>query len=114
MFLDDLTGLLTEKIPKLANTVIKRNFNINTGDVSNADKVIFNNTMQALSLNKHVTKPMYQKSNILDFIFTEEKSDIQVANCKTNTYISDHCMVIMDTSLKNKQDKINCNNQGLI
>ena len=55
-------------------------FNINTEELSNADTVIFNNTMQALGLNQHVTNPTHQKGNILDLIFTEEKSNIQVAN----------------------------------
>ena len=58
MFLDDLTDLLTEKIPKLSNTIIMGDFNINTEDVSNADTVMFNDTMQALSLNQHAIEPM--------------------------------------------------------
>ena len=56
--------------------------------------------MQALGLHQHVTKLMHQQGNILDLIFTEENSDIQVANCKTHTYISDYCMVTMDANLK--------------
>ena len=99
MFLDNLTDLLTEKSPKLSNTIIMGDFNINTEDVSNADTVIFIDTMQALGLNQHVTNPTHQKGYILDLIFTEEKSDIQVANCKTHTYISHYCMVTMDTNL---------------
>ena len=80
MFLDDLM----EKM--LSNTIIMQDININTEDASNADTVIFNDTMQALDLNQYVTKPPHQKGHILDLIFIEEKSDIQVANCK-KTYI---------------------------
>ena len=100
MFLDDLTDLLTKKIPKLSNTIIMGDFNINTEDISNADTVTFNDTMQTFGLNQHVNESMHQKGNILDLIFTEEKSDIQVAHCKTHIYISDHCMVTMDTNLR--------------
>ena len=53
-------------------------FNINTEDISNADTIIFSDTMQALCLNQHVTNPTHQKGNILGLIFTEEKSDIQI------------------------------------
>ena len=56
--------------------------------------------MQALGLNQHVTNQMHQKGNILDPTFTEEKSDIHVANCKTHTYLADYGMVTMDTNLK--------------
>ena len=82
------------------NTTIMGDFNINTQDISNSDTFIFNDTMQTLGLNQHVTNPTHQKGNILDLIFTEEKSGIQVANCKTHTYIFDHCMVTIDTNLK--------------
>ena len=85
--MDNLTYLLTEKISKLSNTIIMGDFNINTKDISNADTVAFNDTMHALGLNQHVTNPRHQKGNILDLIFTQETSDIQVENCKTHTYI---------------------------
>ena len=75
-------------------------FSINTEDVFKADTVIFSDTMQALGLSQHVTNTTHQKGNILDLIFIEEKSNIQVANCKTHRYISDHCMVTMHTNLK--------------
>ena len=102
MCLDDLTDLLTKKITKLSKTIIMGDFNINREDLSNTDTVIFNDTMQALALNQQVPSPTHQKGNILDLIFTEEISDIQVPNCKTRTYISDHCMVTMDTNLKKR------------
>ena len=66
MFLDDLTDLLKEKISKLSNTIIMGDFNINTEDISNADTVIFNDTMQELGLNQHVTNPTHLKGNILE------------------------------------------------
>ena len=74
-------------MPKLSNTIIMGDFNISTEDISSADTVIVNDTMQALGLNQHVTNPMHQKGNILDVILTEEKSNIQVANCKKHKYM---------------------------
>ena len=115
MFLDDLTDLLTEKITKLSNTIIMGDININTEYISNANTDIFSDALQAFGLNQHVTNPTHEKGNILDLIFTEEKSDIEVANCKTHTYVSDHCMVTMDTNLKKQSwTKSTFNNQGLI
>ena len=63
MFLDDLTDLLTEKIPKLSNTLIMGDFNINREDVSNADTVLFSDTMQELGLNQHVTNPTLERKH---------------------------------------------------
>ena len=111
IFLNNLTDLLTEKIPKLSNKIIMGDFNVNTENVSNADTVISNDTMQALGLSQHVTEPRHQKGNILVLIFTEEKPDIQVANCKTHTYLSDHHM---DTNLTKRLDKNIHKNQGLV
>ena len=74
--------------------------NINTEDASSADTVIFNDSMQELGLNQYITGPILWKGIILDLIFTKEKSDIQVADCETQTYISDHYMVTMDTNLQ--------------
>ena len=92
MFLDDLTELLTDKIPKLSNTIIMGEFNINTEDISNFDTVIFNDTMWAFGSSQDVTKPIHQEDNILDLFFTEENSDTQVVNYKTYTCTADHCL----------------------
>ena len=50
MFIDEMTDLLTDKIPKYSNLIILGDFNISAENVSNPDMVIFNDTMGALGL----------------------------------------------------------------
>ena len=62
------------------------------------ETMIFNETIQALGF-KHVTRPTHKQGNTLDLIFTELTSEIQVTNCITHGYISDHSLVTMETNL---------------
>ena len=51
MFIDEITDLLTENIPKYLNLIILGDFNISTENLSNPHTVIFNDTMTALGYN---------------------------------------------------------------
>ena len=48
MFIDEITNLLTNIVPKYLNLIILGDFNISTENVSNPDTVIFSDTMAAL------------------------------------------------------------------
>ena len=50
MFIHEITDLLTDTVPKYPNLIILGDFNIGTEKVSNADTVIFNDTMAVLGL----------------------------------------------------------------
>ena len=58
MFIDEITDLLTDNIPKHSNLIILGGFNISTENVSNPDTVTFNDTMAALGLQQHVQGPI--------------------------------------------------------
>ena len=64
------------------------------------EATIFNETMQALGLQKHVNKPIAHQSNILDLIFTEVNTDLKASNYKTSEYLSDYCLVTFDANIR--------------
>ena len=100
MFIDDIMELLTKKISILDNLIIMGDFNIHIEDDSNMDTTIFNVTMQAHGLQQHANKPTHHQGNILDLIFTEVSSDLKGLNCKIYEYLSDHCLVTIDTNIR--------------
>ena len=100
MFIDDIMELLTEKISKLDHLIFMGNFNIHGEDHLNTEATIFNGTMQALGLQQHVNKPTHHQGSILDLIFTEVNSELKASNCKTSEYLSDNCLVTIDTNIR--------------
>ena len=98
-FVDEITSLLTERIPNLSNIIILRDFNINTMETISADYTIFNNTMAALRLEQHIHGPTLKLANTLDLIFMQPRGEVRVTNATTHGYISDHCMVSIDLQL---------------
>ena len=109
-FVDEITSLLTERIPKLSNIIILGDININTMETTCADDTIFNNTMAAPRLEQHIPGPTHKLGNTLDLIFTQLHSEVKVTNATRHGYISDHCMVSIDLQLHKlrylKQKKI--------
>ena len=57
-------------------------------------------TFAALGLDQHVGLPTHKSGNILDLIFTEGISDLSVISCKPSMFVSDHAVVLCETSLK--------------
>ena len=98
-FVDEITSLLTERIPNLSNIIILGDFNINTSETTRTDETIFNNTMAALRLEQHIQGLTHKLGNTLDLIFTQLHSEIKVTNATIHGFISDHCMVSTDLQL---------------
>ena len=98
-FVDEITSLLTERIPNLSNIIILGYFNINTMETTSADETIFNNTMVALRLEQHIQGPTHKQGNTLDLIFTQLHSEVTMTNATTHGFLSDHCMVSIDLQL---------------
>ena len=57
IFIDKITELLTNRIPKYNNMVLLGDLNIHIDDLSNADSHVFNDTMQAFGFKQHITSP---------------------------------------------------------
>ena len=66
MFIDEITDLLTDKIPKYPNLIILGDFNISAENVSNPYIVIFNDALGACGLQQHVQGPTHKMGNTLD------------------------------------------------
>ena len=90
-FVDEITSLLTERLPNLSN--------INMMETTSADETIFNNTMAALRLEQHIQGPTHKLGNTLDLIFSQLHGEVKVTNATTHGFISDHCMVSIDLQL---------------
>ena len=62
--------------------------------------------MEALGLTQHITQPMHNKGNILDLVFAELDSKIKITECRTNTPLSEHYLIIIDTNIKKNKPNI--------
>ena len=100
MFIDEITDLLTDIVPKYSNLIILGDVNINTENVPNPDTVIFSDTMAALGLQQHVQGLTHKMGNTLDLIFSQLETQLTVAGTVTHGFVSDHCMVSIELSLK--------------
>ena len=100
MFIDEITDLLTDTVPKYPNLIILGDFNIGTEKVPNADTVIFNDTMAALGPQQHVQGPTHKMGNTLDLIFSQLETQLTVTGMATHGFVSDHCMVSVELLLK--------------
>ena len=100
MFIDEMTDLLTDNIPKYSNLIILGNFTISTENVLNPDTVIFSDTMAALGLQQHVQGPTHKMGNMLDLIFSQLEVQLTLIDTATHGFISDHSMVSIGLSLK--------------
>ena len=96
MFLDDLTDHLTGWMSSFKNILIGGDFNIHIDDL---DMQIFNDTMEALGLQQHVTFPSHQAGNTLDLIFTEISSKLDIKIFK-GRYISDHRAIVAELKIR--------------
>ena len=100
MFIDEITDLLMDTVPKYPNLIILGDVNISTEKVTNADTVIFNDTMAALGLQQHVQGLTHKMGNTLDLIFSQLETQLTVTGTATHGFVSDHCMVSVKLSLK--------------
>ena len=100
MFIDDITELLTNKLPQYQNSILLGDFNVHIEDQTNADAVIFNETMRALGLEKHILGPTHVRGNTLDLIFTQLSNSFNITNTTLHRYILDHCMVSVNINIK--------------
>ena len=106
MFIDEITDLLTEIIPKYSNLILLWDFNISTENVSNPDTATFNDTMGALGLQQPVQGLTHKMGNTLDLIFSQLEAQLMVTGTATHGCVSNHCMVSIELSLKKARPPI--------
>ena len=103
MFIDDITELLTNKLPQYQNSILLGDFNVHIEDQTYTDAVVFNETMTALSLEQHISGPTHVRGNTLDLIFMQLSNSFNVTNATSHEYISDHCTVSVDINIKKQK-----------
>ena len=103
MFIDDITELLINKLPQYQNSIILGDFNVHIEDQTNADRVVFNETMRGLGLEQHISGPTHVRGNTLDLIFTQLSNSFNITNTTLHGYISDHCMVSVNINIKKQK-----------
>ena len=85
MFIDDITELLTNKLPQYQNNIILGDFNVHVEDQANTDAVVFNETMTALCLEQHISGPTHVRGNTLDLIYTQLSDSFNVTNTTSHS-----------------------------
>ena len=103
MFIDDITELLTNKLPQYQDSILLGDFNVHIEDQTNADAVIFNKTMSVLGLEQHISSPTHVRGNTLDLIFTQLSNSFNITNTTSHGYISDHSMVSVNINIKKQK-----------
>ena len=98
-FIDEITELLADTIAKYNNMVILGDLNIHVDDLINTDSYIFNDTMHAFGFKQYVTSPTHKCGHILDIIFSEMSSELNLHKCTVHKFISNHALVTIDTTL---------------
>ena len=93
IFLDELTELLTTRMPNIDNPIILGDFNIHIWDTNDYSSKTFVDMMEALGLKQHITEPTHHKENILELIFMETTSQIKVSQLNMLDFISDHRLI---------------------
>ena len=80
MFINGITELLINKLPQYQNSIILGDFNVHIEDQTNADAVVFNETMRALGLEQHISGLTHVRENTLDLIFTQLSNSFNITN----------------------------------
>ena len=74
----------------MENAIILGDFHMHIEDLTDNNSQIFVGTMEALGLQQQVNQPTHQKGNMLDLIFTEVTSKINLRDLEILNFISDH------------------------
>ena len=82
MFIDDLTGYLSDWMASHRNIIICADFNIHNDDLTDIEAQIFNDTMEALGVQQHVNFKTHDAGNTLDLLFTEITSQLTMRTFK--------------------------------
>ena len=94
---------IAETLANVKSLLICGDYNLHVNNPNDEDAANFLDTNTALGLKQHVRFATHTSGNRLDLIFTEVNSEIGIADCIPDSYISDHCKVLCKLTLK-RQD----------
>ena len=99
-FLTEFTNWITDVVVQDTNLLVVGDFNLHINNENDDNAANFKGLMVALGLVQHVTRPTHKSGNILDLIFTENCSEIDIHSCILVNLLSDHYMINCKTSLR--------------
>ena len=99
-FLTEFTNWITGVVVQDTNLLMVGDINLHINNENDENAANFKESMVALGLVQHVTRPTHKSGNILDLIFTENFSEINIYSCTLGNVLSDHYMINCKTSLR--------------
>ena len=86
-------------LAKEKNIFITGDFNIYINNLDMDDDA-FLETIEAMGLQQHVKFDTHWKDNTLNLVLTESYSGIKIKSCTKGSFLSDHCVVLCQTSIE--------------
>ena len=80
-FLTEFTNWITDVVVQDTNLLVVGDFNLHINNENDENAANFKESMVALGLVQHVTRPTHKSGNILDLIFMENFSEINIHSC---------------------------------
>ena len=79
--------------------------NLHVSDENDTDASIFIDTIEAMGLQQHVIYPIHKSDNILDLVFTELITQIQINDLCCGSFLSDYYTVDFMTYMPRDEPK---------
>ena len=112
MFINNITELLTNKLPQYQNSILLGDFNVHIEDQTNIDAVVFNETMTALSLEQHISGPIHVRGNTLDLIYMQLSNSFNITNAPVAHHMATSQTTVWSQLTSTSRNKSTQENQG--
>ena len=98
---------------ELVNTgnyiMLAGDFNIHYLENDDMQAEQFQDMLEAIRLQQHVTQMTHKSGNILDLVITHYQSKISVTNMKVSSFISDHVSFVWQISYEKSPNSVSTN-----
>ena len=98
-FLNEFTEWGIDILVDNNNLLLLGNFNIHIGKENENDAANFRDTVEVLGVTQHIKFSIQKANHIIDHIHTELFRKIKVTNCEQKELISDHHIIVFNTSI---------------
>ena len=102
-FLTEFTNWIIDVMAHETNLLVAGDFNLHINNKNYENAANFMESMVALGLVQHVTEPTHKCGNILDLIFMENFSKIDIHSCTVGNLLLDHHIINCKTSFKSQE-----------
>ena len=92
-FTQELLEDTQDNVIQCANLVILGDFNIHIKDQNDNEAQSFIDCLAAAGLQQYVENYTHRQGNTLDHIYTSAGNALTTRECRTDPFISDHCLV---------------------